>query len=108
MGRGQIRSFIVPISRVAPPPIARIDFQRASIRVHDGKGLKDRVVPLPRYLVEPLKGQLRGSRNIYFPLLTAPQIRKKVNFNTGVWLTLSPVLQPYPFMPITRVCDAVK
>ena len=36
-----------------------VDFEQAEIRLRDGKGRKDRVTPLPRALVEPLRTQLR-------------------------------------------------
>jgi integrase len=39
-----------------------VDFGRLEIRVRDGKGRKDRVTPLPRSLVEPLRAQLAISR----------------------------------------------
>lgn len=38
--------------------IKDIDFSRNQITIRDGKGRKDRVVPLPRTLVEPLKHQI--------------------------------------------------
>ena len=37
-----------------------IDFERLTVTVREGKGNKDRVVPLPKFLVEPLKAHLVG------------------------------------------------
>jgi integron integrase len=42
-----------------------VEFERAVIVVRDGKGGKDRVVMLPRSLVEPMKAQLRRSRALW-------------------------------------------
>jgi integron integrase len=42
-----------------------VDFQRHVIVVREGKGAKDRVVMLPRALVEPLREQLRYSRQLW-------------------------------------------
>ena len=42
-----------------------VDFARNVIVVREGKGAKDRVVMLPRSLVEPLREQLRASRRFW-------------------------------------------
>jgi len=42
-----------------------VDFERLEIRVRDGKGRKDRVTPLPRTLIEPLREQLVLARTIH-------------------------------------------
>ena len=42
-----------------------VDFERLEISVRDGKGRKDRVTPLPRALVEPLRQQLAAARAIH-------------------------------------------
>jgi integron integrase len=43
-----------------------IDFGYSQITIRDGKGKKDRVVPLPERLVEPLKGQLKDTRQLHY------------------------------------------
>jgi integron integrase len=45
--------------------VGDLDFGNALIVVRDGKGGKDRVVPLPRRLVEPLKRHLDGVRALH-------------------------------------------
>lgn len=45
--------------------IQDINFGHLSITVHDGKGRKDRVVPLPPSLVDPLQLQMKRSRAIW-------------------------------------------
>jgi integrase len=42
-----------------------IDFARLEIRVRDGKGRKDRVTPLPRALVDPLREQFGSTRELH-------------------------------------------
>jgi integron integrase len=42
-----------------------LDFERLEIRVRDGKGRKDRVTPLPRALVAPLRNQLAAAREMH-------------------------------------------
>lgn len=42
-----------------------VDFDRNQITVRDGKGEKDRVVPLPRKLVEPLRTQLKAVKKLH-------------------------------------------
>ncbi len=42
-----------------------LDLSRLTIRVHDGKGNKDRLVPLPPSLLEPLKRELERSRHLW-------------------------------------------
>ena len=42
-----------------------VDFERLEIRVRDGKGRKDRVTPLPRSLVAPLRVQLAFARELH-------------------------------------------
>lgn len=42
-----------------------IDFQRNMIIVKDAKGGKDRVVPLPKFIIEDLKRQLRYSYSVF-------------------------------------------
>lgn len=45
--------------------IKDIDFERLLIKVHDGKGGKDRIVPLPAQLVPALQAQLSKARAIH-------------------------------------------
>jgi integron integrase len=42
-----------------------VDFEGAEIRVRDGKGRRDRVVPLPHKLVDPLRTHLERVRSIH-------------------------------------------
>ena len=42
-----------------------VDFDRHAIVVREGKGAKDRVVMLPRSLIEPLREQLQHSRELW-------------------------------------------
>jgi len=42
-----------------------VDFDRGAIVVREGKGAKDRVVMLPRSMVEPLREQLARSRELW-------------------------------------------
>ena len=42
-----------------------IDFAYNQIVVRDGKGQKDRVVPLPQRLVEPLQQHLRAVQSLH-------------------------------------------
>ena len=42
-----------------------VDFASAEIRVRDGKGRRDRVVPLPRKLVAPLQTHLDRVRTVH-------------------------------------------
>ncbi len=45
--------------------IQDIDFRRKQLFVRHGKGGKDRAVPLPKKLIEPLKEHLEGVRSVY-------------------------------------------
>jgi integron integrase len=45
--------------------VGDVDFGNGRIIVRDGKGGKDRVVPLPTSLVEPLRGQLAQVRQLH-------------------------------------------
>jgi integrase len=48
----------MPIYRFSPQHVADVDFDYQQIIVRDAKGNKDRVVPLPQRLVDPLRGHL--------------------------------------------------
>lgn len=45
--------------------IKDIDFDQSSITIHDGKGQKDRVVPLPNSLVPSIKEQMKKAHAIW-------------------------------------------
>jgi hypothetical protein len=45
--------------------IKDLDYDRATIAVHDSKGEKNRIVPFPPSLKKPLAAQMRRSRNIW-------------------------------------------
>lgn len=64
-----------------------VDFERYQITVRDGKGEKDRMVPLPRRLVDGLKGQLK---------LVRVQHQRDVTGGAGwVWLPYA-LAEKYP------------
>jgi integron integrase len=45
--------------------IKDIDFTYRQITIHDAKGFKDRVVPLPDACIEPLREQIKAARAVY-------------------------------------------
>ena len=48
-----------------------LDFERLEIRLREGKGRKDRVAPLPRRLVDPLRSHLARVRDLHASDLAA-------------------------------------
>ena len=42
-----------------------LDFERNIILIRDAKGAKDRVVPLPKFLITPLKAQLEKAKQLH-------------------------------------------
>lgn len=60
--------FGLRVSEVCKLQVAHLDFTRRLLFVREGKGSKDRVLPLPRRLIGPFRGWLAGRKSGYvFP-----------------------------------------
>ncbi len=55
--------------------ILDVDFDYSQIIVREGKGKKDRVVPLPKYLNEPLKQQIEKSKSCMMKILPKATVK---------------------------------
>lgn len=69
-----------------------VDFDRSQLLIRDAKGGKDRAVPLPRRLVEPLEEQLQKAHRIFVADRSASV--------AGVWLPTALAVK-YPQAPLS-------
>jgi integrase len=50
------------VSEVCALQVPHLDLRKAMLAVREGKGAKDRMVPIPRFLVGPLRGWIGAPR----------------------------------------------
>ncbi len=60
-----MRSCVTAVMECLRLRVGDVDFGNGLIVVRDGKGAKDRVVPLPERLEEPLRGNLGSVRQLH-------------------------------------------